>query len=200
MSVKQKYLKDENGNIFSTITSADSVILGGGGTVEDTVSRKIFEKVFHSTTKSFVLNIPMQEGDIIEIYFQGSLSFSDGTSGVANMGLVPNTVSSYNFSRATFFETADGGNNNVNLDSEHSARFIRGETGFGIFSVAKVVYRDNKIFVGANFFAPTGSPKSRQGMIGTYLGNFDEISHFNIVGTGNSQINIGSLLKVYKKC
>ena len=32
MSVKQKYLKDENGEVFSPITSADSVIVGGGGT------------------------------------------------------------------------------------------------------------------------------------------------------------------------
>lgn len=31
MSVKQKYLKDENGEIFSPITSANSVMLGGGG-------------------------------------------------------------------------------------------------------------------------------------------------------------------------
>ena len=29
MSVKQKYLKDENGEVFSPITSADSVIVGG---------------------------------------------------------------------------------------------------------------------------------------------------------------------------
>lgn len=30
MSTKQKYLKDENGNIFSPIVSTDSVITGGG--------------------------------------------------------------------------------------------------------------------------------------------------------------------------
>lgn len=31
MSIKQKYLKDENGEIFSPVVSADSVIVGGGG-------------------------------------------------------------------------------------------------------------------------------------------------------------------------
>lgn len=30
MSVKQKYLKDENGEVFSPIVSTDSVITGGG--------------------------------------------------------------------------------------------------------------------------------------------------------------------------
>ena len=30
MSIKQKYLKDENGEVFSPITSADSVIVGEG--------------------------------------------------------------------------------------------------------------------------------------------------------------------------
>ena len=29
MSIKQKYLKDENGEIFSPVVSADSVIVGG---------------------------------------------------------------------------------------------------------------------------------------------------------------------------
>lgn len=30
MSIKQKYLKDENGEIFSPVVSADSIIVGGG--------------------------------------------------------------------------------------------------------------------------------------------------------------------------
>ena len=31
MSVQQKYLKDENGNIFSPIVSTDSIYTRGGG-------------------------------------------------------------------------------------------------------------------------------------------------------------------------
>ena len=38
MSVKQKYLKDENGEVFSPITSADSVIVGGEGRLADIIN------------------------------------------------------------------------------------------------------------------------------------------------------------------
>ena len=103
----------------------------------------------------------MKEGDIIELYFRGGLLFSDGSGGVANMGLIPNCVSSFNFARATFFETAGGTNNNVNLDSENSARFIRGEAGYGTFSKATVCYLQKRIFVASNFYSPTGSTTSR---------------------------------------
>lgn len=50
--------------------------------------------------------------------------------GVANMTLIPNNVSSYDFSRATFFETSNGSTNCVNRDSETGARCIRGYTGY----------------------------------------------------------------------
>lgn len=146
-----------------------------------------------------ILNIAMKEGDIIELYFRGGLLFSDGSVGVANMGLIPNCVSSFDFSRATFFETAGGTNNNVNLDSEISARFIRGETGYGTFSKATVYYLQKRIFVTSNFYSPTGSDTSRQGMISTYLGNFNTINNFKLVGTGKSQIDAESVLKIYKK-
>lgn len=39
MSVKQKYLKDENGEIVSPITSANSVVFNDGTNVEDVVPR-----------------------------------------------------------------------------------------------------------------------------------------------------------------
>lgn len=38
MSVQQKYLKDENGNIFSPIVSTDSIYTGGG--VIDSLHRR----------------------------------------------------------------------------------------------------------------------------------------------------------------
>jgi len=46
MSVKQKYLKDENGNIFSPITSADSVILGGGVQLRTRFLERFLKKCF----------------------------------------------------------------------------------------------------------------------------------------------------------
>lgn len=57
--------------------------------------------------------------------------------GVANMMLIPNNVSSYDFSRATFFETVDGNPNCVNRDSETGARCIRGYTGYRNFFTNK---------------------------------------------------------------
>lgn len=38
MSIKQKYLKDENGEIFSPVVSADSVIVGGGVSLTESFS------------------------------------------------------------------------------------------------------------------------------------------------------------------
>lgn len=37
MSVSQKYLRDENGNIFSPIINVDSIYNGGGGTLFDSI-------------------------------------------------------------------------------------------------------------------------------------------------------------------
>lgn len=44
MSVKQKYLKDENGEIFSPITSASSVVLGGGVPLKIPFRKKFMRK------------------------------------------------------------------------------------------------------------------------------------------------------------
>lgn len=44
MSVKQKYLKDENGEIFSPITSANSVMLGGGELLKIPFRKKFMKK------------------------------------------------------------------------------------------------------------------------------------------------------------
>lgn len=55
MSVKQKYLKDENGEVFSPIVSTDSIITGGGSLSE--ILDNHYE-IFSRKSIEFSANVP----------------------------------------------------------------------------------------------------------------------------------------------
>ena len=92
MSVKQKYLKDENGEIFSPITSASSVVLGGGGTVEDRMSDTGWIKIpledgFEQFISSHETGMYRVIGN--KVYLKGCIKYTKGTLSNILIAIMP---------------------------------------------------------------------------------------------------------------
>lgn len=91
MSVQQKYLKDENGNIFSPITSASSVILGGGS-VEDKLSdtgwiNLPLENGFEQFTSTHETGMYRVIGN--EVFLKGCIKYTKGTLSNMLIAIIP---------------------------------------------------------------------------------------------------------------
>lgn len=201
MSIKQKYLKDENGDIFSPVVSTDSVYINNKSLTEHlSMMPKLiysYETVDGDKDGFVAQGLVFKENKSYKIITTGS--FINTTSrNVTNIYMVCNNNENPQVKRTILTGYEKGSVINVFSETPY-VRVLRGTSGYGAQAEVLVTYRGGYLRSNGNYTTTGSSGDSLNvdisSMIGSYSG---DITKVEFKCSDGFQIQAGAWIRIFE--